>query len=47
MAAVIGTEVRPGLVLDVDAEGRIVAVEILDASAQLSAGTDIRSLIAA
>jgi uncharacterized protein YuzE len=40
-------EVRPGLVLDFDADGRIVAVEILDASTQLSAGADIRSLIAA
>ena len=40
-------EVRPGLVLDYDAQGRIVAVEILDASEHLASGTDLRSLSAA
>jgi uncharacterized protein YuzE len=40
-------EVRPGLVLDFDAAGRIVAVEILDASEHLSTGADLRHLTAA
>ena len=40
-------EVRPGIVFDFDAEGRIVAVEILDASEHLASGTDLRALTAA
>ena len=40
-------EVRPGFVLDFDADGRIVAVEILDASEHLAAGADLRHLTAA
>ena len=40
-------EVRPGLVLDFDAAGRIVAVEILDASEHLSLGADLQWLTAA
>ncbi|MCJ2077003.1 DUF2283 domain-containing protein [Methylobacterium sp. E-016] len=40
-------EVHPGLVLDFDAAGRIVAVEILDASEHLSTGADLRHLTAA
>lgn len=40
-------EVRPGVVLDFDADGRIVAVEILDASAHLAAGADLDHLTAA
>lgn len=40
-------EVRPGIVFDFDADGRIVAVEILDASEHLSNGTDLRTLTAA
>lgn len=40
-------EVRPGVVFDFDAEGRIVAVEILDASEHLASGTDLRRLTAA
>ncbi len=30
-------EVRPGLIIDFDAEGRIVAFEMLDARSQLAA----------
>jgi uncharacterized protein YuzE len=40
-------EVRPGIVFDFDAEGRIVAVEILDASEHLASGADLRGLSAA
>ena len=40
-------EVRPGFVLDYDADGRIVAVEILDASEHLASGVDLRGLSAA
>lgn len=40
-------EVRPGIVLDYDADGRVVAVEIIDASEHLSAGTDLNQLTAA
>ena len=40
-------EVRPGIVFDFDADGRIVAVEILDASEHLAQGTDLRTLSAA
>lgn len=39
-------EVRPGIVFDVDAEGRIVAVEILDASEHLASGVDLHALAA-
>ena len=37
-------EVRPGLILDFDAEGRIVSIELLDARTQLppEALADIR-----
>lgn len=31
-------EVRPGLIIDFDADGRIVAFEMLDARAQLAPG---------
>ena len=37
-------EVRPGVVLDFDAEGRIVGMEILDASEHLARGADLRAL---
>lgn len=40
-------EVRPGVVFDFDADGKIVAVEILDASDHLAHGTDLRDLTAA
>jgi len=40
-------EVRPGVILDLDAEGRIVAVEILDASEHLARGADLKALSAA
>jgi uncharacterized protein YuzE len=34
-------EVSEGVVLDFDAEGRIVAIELLDASKHLAAGTKL------
>ena len=40
-------EVRPGIVFDFDDKGRIVAVEILDASEHLASGADLKSLDAA
>lgn len=40
-------EVRPGVVIDLDAEGRIVAIEVLDASEQLTSSTDLKLLSAA
>ncbi len=40
-------EVRPGIMLDFDAAGRIVAIEVLDASAHLADGADLTKLIAA
>lgn len=40
-------EVRPGVVFDFDADGRIVAVEILDASSHLSRGAELDRLTAA
>ena len=47
-AAVIESEeVRPGVVLDYDDQGRIVAVEILDASEHLARGADLQRLSAA
>jgi uncharacterized protein YuzE len=40
-------EVRPGVVFDYDDQGRIVAVEILDASEHLASGADLQHLSAA
>lgn len=46
--AVVETEeVRPGIRLDFDATGRIVAIEVLDASAHLADGADLTRLVAA
>ncbi|KPF73236.1 hypothetical protein IP69_00220 [Bosea sp. AAP35] len=39
-------EVRPSVVFDFDAEGRIIAVEILDASEQLASGVHLRAFVA-
>lgn len=45
---VVGSdEVRPGVVLDFDIDGRIVAIEVLDASKHLATGTDLMTLTAA
>jgi uncharacterized protein YuzE len=46
-AVVDSDEVRPGVVFDFDAEGRIVALEILEASEHLAGGTDLKALNAA
>jgi uncharacterized protein YuzE len=46
-AVVDSEEVRPGIVFDFDAEGRIVAVEVLEASKHLAGGTDLKALNAA
>jgi uncharacterized protein YuzE len=40
-------EVRPGIVLDFDAEGRVVAIEVLDASEHLTSSTKLNELSAA
>jgi uncharacterized protein YuzE len=40
-------EVRPGIIFDHDAEGRVVASEILDTKTHLSAGVDRAHLSAA
>jgi uncharacterized protein YuzE len=40
-------EVRPGVVFDYDQEGRIVAVEILEASEHLTENADLRQSSAA
>ena len=37
-------EVRPGIVFDFDAEGRLVGVEVLDASEHLARGADLQEL---
>jgi uncharacterized protein YuzE len=47
VAIVESEEVRPGVVLDFDAEGRIVAVEILDVSEHVAQGADLQRLTAA
>jgi len=40
-------EIRPGIVFDFDAEGRVVGIEILDASEHIAAGADFAALTAA
>jgi uncharacterized protein YuzE len=40
-------EVSPGVVLDFDVEGRVLAIEILDASEHVARGTDLSRLTAA
>jgi uncharacterized protein YuzE len=40
-------EIRPGIVLDFDANGKVVAIEMIDASEHLASGTDLRALSAA
>lgn len=40
-------EVRPGIVLDLDAKGRVVGIEILDASEHVAEGADFARLTAA
>lgn len=39
-------EVRPGIIVDRDGDGRIVGVEILDASRRIAAGADLTGLAA-
>lgn len=36
-------EISDGIVLDFDADGRIVAIEVLDAKKHLAAGADLTS----
>ncbi len=46
--AVVDTEeMRPGIMIDLDAEGRIIAIELLDASEHLAPGADLKTTIAA
>jgi uncharacterized protein YuzE len=46
-AVVESEEVRPGVMIDLDSEGRIVGVEILDASRQVATGADLARASAA
>jgi len=47
-ARVVGSEeVRPGIVLDLDDAGRVVGIEILDASRHVAEGADFAHLVAA
>ena len=40
-------EVSPGIVLDFDGDGRVVAIEILDVSERVAKGADFSHLTAA
>ena len=40
-------EMRPGIMIDLDDDGRIIAIELLDASEHLAPGADLKALIAA
>lgn len=42
-----GEEVLPGVVVDDDANGRIVAIEVLDATERVSSGADLSRLTVA
>lgn len=46
-AIVESEEVRPGIVFDLDGEGRVVGIEILDASLRMARGADLKALAAA
>lgn len=46
-AVVESQEVRPGVVIDLDSQGRMVGLEILDASEHVSAGADLGKATAA
>lgn len=46
-AIVESQEVSPGIMLDFDAEGRVVAIEILDVSEHVAEGADFTDLTAA
>ena len=47
-ATIVGSEeVRPGIMLDFDAAGRVVGIEILDASEHMAEGADFAHLVAA
>jgi len=47
-AMIVGSEeVRPGIILDFDAAGRVVGIEILDASEHVAEGADFAHLVAA
>ena len=47
-ATIVGSEeVRPGFMLDFDAAGRVVGIEILDASEHVAEGADFAHLAAA
>ncbi|HUG62155.1 MAG TPA: DUF2283 domain-containing protein, partial [Methylomirabilota bacterium] len=43
----LSEEVRPGVVIDFDTAGRIVAVEFLDASRRMAPGADLSRATAA
>jgi uncharacterized protein YuzE len=40
-------EVRPGIIFDLDSEGRVIGIEILDAAQHMARGTDLKSLATA
>jgi uncharacterized protein YuzE len=44
---VASEEIRPGLILDFDADGRIVANDILDASTPIAPDADLRPMTTA
>lgn len=46
-AIVESEEVRPGIIFDLDGEGRVVSIEILDALLHMSRGADLKALAAA